>query len=88
MIIDELRNLLGADRVTDDEAIIAKASTDYIGFRRYERADGKYWVNKAACVVKPRSTEEASKALAFLNQRRISTVPRTGGSSVTLSIEP
>ncbi|MDR2482755.1 MAG: FAD-binding oxidoreductase [Treponema sp.] len=88
MIIDELRSLLGADRVMDDEAIIAKASTDYIGFRRYERADGKYWVNKAACVVKPRSTEEASKALAFLNQRRIDTVPRTGGSSVTLSIEP
>ena len=87
-IIDGLRGLLGADRVLDDAGIIAKASTDYIGFRQYERADGKYWVNKAACVVKPRSVEEVSKALAFLNQHGIDTAPRTGGSSVTLSIEP
>ena len=88
MLITGLRNLLGADRVLSDEAVIAKASTDYIGFRRYERADGKYFVNKAACVVKPRSTEEVSKALAFLNNSRVAVAPRTGGSSVTLSIEP
>lgn len=87
-IIDGLRALLGADRVQDDPEIIKKASTDYIGFRQYERFDKKYWVPKAACVVKPCSTEEVSKALVFLNQNRIDTVPRTGGSSVTQSIEP
>jgi FAD/FMN-containing dehydrogenase len=87
-IINGLRELLGADRVLNDEAVIAKASTDYIGFRRYERADGKFLVNKAACVVKPRCTEEVSKALEFLNRNRVATTPRTGGSSVTLSIEP
>jgi FAD/FMN-containing dehydrogenase len=87
-IINGLRNLLGEDRVQDDPEIIRKASVDYIGFRQYERFDGKDWVPKAACVVKPRDTGEVSRALAFLNQNRIDTVPRTGGSSVTQSIEP
>jgi len=82
-IINGLQELLGADRVISDEAIIAKASVDYIGYRSYERADGKFWVNKAACVVKPRSVEEVAKALVFLNKNRINTVPRTGGSSVS-----
>jgi FAD/FMN-containing dehydrogenase len=87
-IISGLRALLGEDRVRDDPEIIKKASSDYIGFRQYERFDGKDLVPQAACVVKPRNTEEVSRALAFLNQNRIDTVPRTGGSSVTQSIEP
>jgi FAD/FMN-containing dehydrogenase len=87
-IISGLRAVLGGDRVQDDPEIIRKASTDYIGFRQYERFDGKDWIPRAACVVKPRSTEEVSRALAFLNENRIDTTPRTGGSSVTRSIEP
>ncbi|MDR3146590.1 MAG: FAD-binding oxidoreductase [Treponema sp.] len=87
-IISGLQALLGEDRVQSDPEIIRKASTDYIGFRQYERFDGKDWIPKAVCVVKPRSTEEVSRALAFLNQNRIGTTPRTGGSSVTQSIEP
>ncbi|MDR2748032.1 MAG: FAD-binding oxidoreductase [Treponema sp.] len=87
-IIGGLRAVLGDDQVQDDPEIIRKASVDYIGFRQYERFDGKDWVPQAACVVKPRNTEEVSRALAFLNLNRIDTVPRTGGSSVTQSIEP
>ncbi|MDR0784491.1 MAG: FAD-binding oxidoreductase [Treponema sp.] len=87
-IVSGLQALLGEDRVQDSPEIIRKASTDYIGFRQYERFDGKDWAPKAACVVKPRGTEEVSRALAFLNQNRVDTVPRTGGSSVTQSIEP
>jgi FAD/FMN-containing dehydrogenase len=87
-IVGGLRALLGEEQVQTAPEIIKKASTDYIGFRQYERFDGKDWVPKAACVVKPRSTEEVSRTLAFLNQNRIDTVPRTGGSSVTQSIEP
>jgi FAD/FMN-containing dehydrogenase len=87
-IISGLQALLGEDRVQSAPEIIRKASTDYIGFRQYERFDGKDWIPKAICVVKPRSTEEVSKALAFLNENRIDTTPRTGGSSVTQSIEP
>ncbi|MDR0759334.1 MAG: FAD-binding oxidoreductase [Treponema sp.] len=87
-IIGGLQALLGEDRVQAAPELIRKASVDYIGFRQYERFDGKDWVPQAACVVKPRSVEEVSRALAFLNQNRIDTVPRTGGSSVTQSIEP
>jgi FAD/FMN-containing dehydrogenase len=87
-IIGGLRALLGEDRVQDAPEIIKKASTDYIGFRQYERFDGKDWVPKAACVVKPRDTEEVSRILAFLNHKGIDVIPRTGGSSVTQSIEP
>jgi FAD/FMN-containing dehydrogenase len=87
-IISGLRALLGPDRVQDDPEILRKAAVDYIGFRQYERFDGKDWAPRAACMVKPQSTEEVSRALAFLNQNRIDTVPRTGGSSVTQSIEP
>jgi FAD/FMN-containing dehydrogenase len=87
-IIGGLRTLLGEDRVQDAPEIVKKASADYIGFRQYERFDGKDLVPQAVCVVKPRNTAEVSKALAFLNQHRIDTVPRTGGSSVTQSIEP
>jgi FAD/FMN-containing dehydrogenase len=87
-IISGLQDLLGGDRVQSDPEIIRKASTDYIGFRQYERFDGKDWIPRAACVVKPRNTEEVSKALAFLDEHRIDTTPRTGGSSVTQSIEP
>jgi FAD/FMN-containing dehydrogenase len=87
-IVSGLQALLGADRVQDSPDIISKASADYIGFRLYERFDGKDWTPKAVCVVKPRNTEEVSKALVFLNQNQIDTVPRTGGSSVTQSIEP
>ena len=87
-IISGLQALLGGDRIQTAPEIIKKASVDYIGFRQYERFDGKDWVPKAVCVVKPRNTEEVSRALAFLNKNRIDTVPRTGGSSVTQSIEP
>ncbi|MDR1893820.1 MAG: FAD-binding oxidoreductase [Spirochaetales bacterium] len=87
-IIQGLQALLGEDRVQTAPEIIRKASTDYIGFRQYERFDGQDWVPKAACVVQPRNTAEVSQALAFLNKHGLSTVPRTGGSSVTQSIEP
>lgn len=40
------------------------------------------------CVIKPKNTDEVSKVLSFLNENHIDVVPRTGGSSVTMSIEP
>jgi FAD/FMN-containing dehydrogenase len=87
-IISGLQTLLGEDRVQSSPEAIKKASIDYIGFRQYERFDGKEWVPRAACIVKPHSVEEVSRALVFLNKNRIATTPRTGGSSVTQSIEP
>lgn len=87
-LIQNLEQLVGAAHVLSDEETILESSKDYIGFRRYERDKGKFFVNQAACVVKPQNTQQVSEVLAFLNKNRIQTTPRTGGSSVTMSIEP
>ena len=83
-----LKKVVGDDRVITDDASIEVASRDYIGFRRYHRSDGKIWVPKAACVVKPADTQQASEVLKFLNANKADVVPRTGGSSVTMGLEP
>ncbi len=88
MLVSELRKIVGEDSVVTDEAAILDASKDYIGFRRYERDSGHNMVPKAACVVKVKNTEEASRVLKFLNDNRQDVVPRTGGSSVTRGVEP
>ena len=88
MIVKGLSELLGAEKVFADEQAVLDAAKDYIGFRIYQRADGINPVPRAACVIKPGSTEEVSRVLRFLSENRIDTVPRTGGSSVTRSIEP
>lgn len=87
-MITELGQIVGADHVVTEEAAILDASKDFIGFRRWERDDGKFFVPRAACVVKPQSTEEVAEVLKYLNENEIDIAPRTGGSSVTMSIEP
>lgn len=88
LLISGLQNLVGPDKVLTDEKVILDASKDYIGFRNYERFDGDFFVPRAACVVKPGSTQEVAKVLSYLNEQKVDVVPRTGGSSVTMSIEP
>lgn len=87
-IIQNLQNIVAADQVMSDEQSVLEGAKDYIGFRVYQRADGENFAPRAACVVKVKSTEEASKVLKFLNENKIDVVPRTGGSSVTLGVEP
>lgn len=87
-IIKGLQEITEPDRVLSDEASVLDAAKDYIGFRVYQRADGKNFAPRAACVVKVKSPEEASAVLKFLNENKVDVVPRTGGSSVTLGVEP
>ena len=87
-IIQGLTEIIGKDRVIQDEEVILESVKDYIGFRRHERLAGIYNVPRALCVVRVANTDQASKILAFLNANEIDVVPRTGGSSVTLGIEP
>ena len=87
-IIQGLQGIVAPDRVLSDEASVLEATKDYCGFRVYQRADGKNCAPRAACVVQVSSTQEASAVLGFLNENRIDVVPRTGGSSVTLGLEP
>ena len=87
-IIKGLQAIVPGDRVLSDEQSVLDAAKDYIGFRVYQRADGKNFAPRAACVVKVASAEEASEVLKFLNENSIDVVPRTGGSSVTMGVEP
>jgi len=84
----QLGELIGHEKIITDPALVLGSSKDYIGFRQYERGAGDYWVPRAACVAKPHSTEEVSAVLAFLNAHGVDAVPRTGGSCVTLGVEP
>lgn len=87
-LVSELGAIVGADKVVTDADVIKTASRDYIGFRTYEWFDGQDNVPRAACVVKPQNTEDVSKILSALNANLVDVVPRTGGSSVTMGIEP
>lgn len=87
-ILEGLAAIVGQDKLSlGDEAII-EATKDYIGFRRYERDDGVFDAPKALCVVKVKDTKQVSEVLKFLNENKVKVTPRTGGSSVTMGIEP
>jgi len=87
-IISGLAAIVGQDKVILEDSAIKEASKDYIGFRRYERDDGVFDVPKALCVVKVKNAQEVSRVLRFLNDNKVKITPRTGGSSVTMGIEP
>ncbi len=87
-LISGLQAIVGTERLFTGEEAVLEAAKDYIGFRVYQRAEGKNFVPRAACVVKPGSVEEVSRVLKFLNKHKVDVVPRTGGSSVTRGIEP
>ncbi len=87
-LIASLQELVGAERVLVQEPQIREATKDYIGFRRFERVQGKHNEPLASCVVRVKDTEQVSQVLKFLNENSVPVSPRTGGSSVTRSIEP
>jgi FAD/FMN-containing dehydrogenase len=87
-LIDELKKIVGDESVALGEEAIRDCSKDYIGFRIFERGAGKFLAPKAACVVAPKTVEEVSRVLSFLNANKVDVVPRTGSSSVTLGVEP
>ena len=70
-LVQELGKIVGADRVSDSEQAVLDAAKDYIGYRRYERDDKKYWVPRAACVVHPQSTEQVAEVLKYLNDKKL-----------------
>jgi len=87
-LAQKLGELIGRENVVTDPAVVLDSSKDYIGFRQFERGAKVYRVPGAACVVKPKSTEQVSAVLAFLNKLGVDAVPRTGGSCVTMGVEP
>lgn len=74
-IVDQLKEIVGSERVITDETVLKKNSIDR--FRKYADIHGVYTLPLPAAVVKLGSTEQVSRVLAFMNQHKINGVPRT-----------
>lgn len=74
-IVDQLKEIVGADRVITDETVLKKNSIDR--FRKFPDIHGIYTLPIPAAVVKLGSTEQVSRVLNFMNAHKINGVPRT-----------
>ncbi len=87
-LIEGLSEIVAKENVLVEEEQLLFAAKDYIGHRRHERLENKFYVTRPECVIKVKNTEEVSKVMKFLNDNKVDIVPRTGGSCVTRGIEP
>ena len=76
--VQELKTMLGADRVVTDEQLLRKAD----GFNRsYEKSFDVCVTIPPAAIVFVESTEEVSKVLSYCNAHKINVIARAGASS-------
>ncbi len=68
-IVDQLKEIVGADRVITDETVLKKNSIDR--FRKFPDIHGIYTLPIPAAVVKLGSTEQVSRVLNFMNAHKI-----------------
>jgi FAD/FMN-containing dehydrogenase len=83
-IVDQLKEIVGSDRVITDETVLKRNSIDR--FRKYADIHGVFTLPLPAAVVKP-GTEQVSSVLSFMNQHKINGVPRTGASATEGGLE-
>lgn len=86
--IDQLEKIVGAGKIITDEQVLKRQAGDYVGYRLWERFNGKYLTKTSNCIVKVQNTTQVSEVLKFLNDNRICMIPVTGNSSCTGAIEP
>ena len=84
-ILEKLSEMLPAERIVSDEAVMRENSADR--FLKYQTVFGVYTRPLPAALVRVKSTEEVSKLLAFCNENKINVIPRTGGSSIEGGLE-
>ncbi|WP_434443060.1 FAD-binding oxidoreductase [Lentzea sp. E54] len=84
-IVAGLTGLLGAAKVSTDERELREASVDR--FRKYTSVHGIFTGPIPAAIVRPGTTDEVSKVLAFANEHRINVVPRTGRTATEGGLE-
>lgn len=80
-LIEELRALLGADRVSADPALLAETTWDALGESRIH-PDKRPVVCPPLCVVTPRSVSEVRDVILFANREKAPIVPYGGGSGL------
>lgn len=86
-VIQRLRQHLGADRVVTDPELLGRRAMDTWPLRLVQKAVG----GQAApplCVIRPHSTEEVARTLAYLSGEGILAVPYGGGSGVSGGAQP
>ena len=84
-IVDNLKQLIPAERVLTDEQTLQENSHDR--FYKLPSVFGIYPLPLPAAVVKLSSTDEVSAVLKFLNDNNVNTVPKTGGSATEGGLE-
>lgn len=84
-IADDLIQLLGAEHVITDEAVLKTSSVDR--FRRFEELHGVFTQPIPAAVVYVHNAQEASAVLKYANEHKINVVPRTGRSATEGGLE-
>jgi alkyldihydroxyacetonephosphate synthase len=80
-VVAGLRSMLGPGRVFDHGDILARRSLDTWPLPLVQQVVGRE-PPVPSCVVRPGSTEEVSRALAYLTGSGIPVVPYGGGSGV------
>jgi alkyldihydroxyacetonephosphate synthase len=84
-IVDHLKKIVGKKRVITDEAVLKENSHDR--YKKFETIFGIYSTPIPAAVVKLKDTQQVSDVLKFLNEHRINSVPRTGGTATEGGLE-
>lgn len=84
-IVENLKEIVGPQRVITDEKILQRNSVDR--FRKYADIHGVFTQPLPAAVVKLENTQQVSQVLSFMNQHRITAIPRTGASATEGGLE-
>ena len=84
-IVAGMQQILGADSVITDEAVLKESSNDR--YRKFEQVHEVYTQPIPAAVVYVHSTEEVAAVLKYANENGINIVPRTGHSAIEGGLE-
>ena len=84
-IVDHLKNIVGKERVITDEQVLKENSHDR--YKKFETIFGVYTTPIPAAVVKLADTNQVSDVLKFLNENKINSVAKTGGTATEGGLE-
>lgn len=86
ILIKDLRLIVDESQVLTDESTLAQKSVDLYALRLLQKHIG-WKPTLPVCVVKPKTVDEVSKILKYLNDNNVPTIPYGGGSGVLAGAE-
>ena len=84
-IVEHLKNIVGKERVITDEQVLKENSHDR--YKKFETIFGVYTTPIPAAVVRLADTKQVSDVLKFLNENKINSVAKTGGTATEGGLE-